>query len=92
MALIPVSAAYLNLFDATTTGGAVDWILVTMLAIAAFTAVAPRQAGYLAAVAAAGLGLYLLSVCAAFPPGVYEGLNSLDHLRTSISLARTRAA
>jgi signal transduction histidine kinase len=87
MALIPVSVGYLtvfgsyvvtglagghNIFGATTEGGAVGGTLVTVLAVAAFPAVAPRLAGYLAAVAAGGLGLYLLCACAVVLPGAYN--------------------
>ena len=68
VALIPVAGAYLitdhaihgSLLGATTTAGTVGWLLVTLAAVVAFTAVAPRRAGYVAAIAATGLGLYLL--------------------------------
>ncbi|HUN33757.1 MAG TPA: histidine kinase [Trebonia sp.] len=87
LALIAVSAVYLslcgayfridqagagNLFGATSYPAAVGWTLVTMLAVSAFAAVAPRQAGYLAAVAVGGLGLYLIYICAEFPVGTFD--------------------
>ncbi|HTU75523.1 MAG TPA: histidine kinase [Trebonia sp.] len=87
LALIVVSAVYLtvfgsyfltdqagrgNLFSATTNAGADGWTLVTMLGVTLLTALAPRRAGYVAAVGTGGLGLYLLYVCAFLPPGVYD--------------------
>jgi len=87
VALIAVSAVYLtvfgayfltdqsghaNLFGATTNLGAAGWTLVTVLAVAALAAVAPRQAGYVAAIAAGGLGLYLIFVACKFPAQTYD--------------------
>jgi signal transduction histidine kinase len=68
VALIPVTGAYLitvqaihgSLLGATTTAGTVGLIAAMLAAVVAFTAVAPRRAGYMAAIAATGLGLYLL--------------------------------
>jgi signal transduction histidine kinase len=68
VALIPVAGAYLitvqaihgSLLGATTTPGTVGLIAAMLVAVVAFTAVAPQRAGYMAAIAATGLGLYLL--------------------------------
>jgi signal transduction histidine kinase len=86
-ALIPVAAAYLavfgayslamepgraNVFSAVTVAGSLWWSLVTVLCVAAYVALAPRQAAYLAAFGLLALGLYELWVAAFFPPGLYR--------------------
>jgi signal transduction histidine kinase len=84
VALFPVAGAYLiteqaihgSLLGASTTAGAVGWILVTMAAAAAFTAVAPRRAGYVAAIAATGLGLYLLLYVPAVLPADFSKMQA----------------
>jgi signal transduction histidine kinase len=85
-ALIPVTATYLgvfgayslalpsgraNLFGATTLDGSLLNSLLTVLIIAAYAALAPRTAGYAAAVGLVALGLYELYVSVVFPPGAY---------------------
>lgn len=68
VALIPVAGAFLiadqaingRLLGAPTMTQTIAWIVATLAAAVWFTAVAPRRAGYVAAVAAIGLGVYLL--------------------------------
>lgn len=60
-----------NVFSAVTVPGSLWWSLVTMAGVAAFTAVAQRQAAYLAAVGLIALGLYELYVAVIFPPVIY---------------------
>ena len=90
VALIPVAGAYLltdqaihgGLLGTTTAAGAAGWIAVTLAAAVAFTAVAPRRAGYVAAVAATGLGLYLLLyVPAVIPADVAKMTQANDWTR-----------
>ena len=77
IALIPVAGAFLlsdqaihgSLLGAPSAAVAVGWILMTLAAAVAFAAVAPRRAGYVASVAAIGLGLYLLLYVPTVLPG-----------------------
>src|SRR5215469_15845611 len=69
---IAVDSGRGNLFGATTLAGSDLYALIIVTLVAVYTAVAPRLAGYLAAVGLVALGLFELYVAAFFPsPSVY---------------------
>jgi signal transduction histidine kinase len=63
-----------GLFGAATQGDAIRWTFLTVMAVGAATAAAPRRAGYLAAIAASALGLYLLCLDFFVQPYTYKDL------------------
>ena len=89
LALIPVAGAFLltdqaihgNLLSAPSAAVAVGSILAMLVAVVAFTALAPRRAGYLASVAAIGLGLYLLLYVPAVLPGDISKVTPVSWVR-----------
>ena len=70
---IAVDSGRGNLFGATTLAGSDLYALIVVTLVALFTAVAPRQAGYLAAAGLLALGAVELYVAVVFPLWVYGG-------------------
>jgi hypothetical protein len=76
-----------DLFPATTQLGAFGWSLLPVLAVAAFTAVAPRKAAYAAAAGLTALGLYVIIAWNVLPYGYYEDWYGWLNGATSFTVA-----